>query len=499
MVQGQPSQKKQQGTQGSSSFDKSQSQDIGITAKKAEDTASWYEQVCLKSEVVDFGEIKGTMVIRPKGYYIWQQIQDSLNSKISAMGVDNAYFPMLIPERFFKKEAEHAEGFAPELAWLAHSGLEADEEKAIIRPTSETIIVDQFRKWLRNYKQLPIKVNQWCNILRWESKQTKLFLRSREFLWQEGHCIYETREECEADALIMLDHYNSVCRDVLALPLLIGEKTPAERFAGAVRTFAIEAIMPDGKGLQAGTTHYLGTGFTSAFGVSFKGADGADHVPHYNSWGFSTRLLGATIMTHSDDKGLVLPPRVCKKKVVIIPIRRKDMPAGFDDYISNVKMRLAGFGAVVDDRTDYSMGFKLNEYELQGVPLLILIGGQEMQRNAVTLKFRDLAVKSEATLAEIDTVVSRGLDEMHNRLFETAKSFMESRIVDVNTIPELTSAVSSGKIGRAFFAADKAVEHQIAEQYGFGSRCIDMNNKKEGVCLFTGKKTTNLVYFGRSY
>ena len=505
MVQGQPSAKNlaknfgnQQNAQNSGGS-KSTSTDSGITFKKSENTAEWYEQVCLKSELVDFGEIKGTMVIRPKGYYIWQQIQNYFNAKIDSIGVENASFPMLIPERFFKKEAEHAEGFAPELAWVMTNNQESGEDKAIIRPTSETIIVDQFRKWLRNYKQLPIKVNQWCNIIRWETKQTKLFLRSREFQWQEGHCIYETKEECVADVLKVLQFYVDVCRDVLALPLITGPKTPAEKFAGAETTYAIEAIMPDGKGLQAGTSHYLGQGFMKAFDVKYKGADGLDHYPHYNSWGITTRLLGAAVMTHSDDKGLVLPPNVCKKKIVIIPIRRKEMPVGFDDYVKNVQMRLSAYGAVVDDRSDYSMGFKLNEYELQGVPLIVLIGGQEMQKNVVTLKYRDLDSKREAGLLDLDNTVKFGFEEMHKRLFDRAQEFMDSRIVTVDSIPALTAAVADGKIARAFFAADKAVEQQITEQYGFGTRCIDMNNTTEGVCLFTGKKTNNLVYFGRNY
>ncbi|HLP80146.1 MAG TPA: proline--tRNA ligase [Acidobacteriota bacterium] len=477
----------------------SEEKSIGITVTKAADTASWYEQVCIKSELVDFGEIKGTMVIRPKGFYIWEQIQKSLNEKIAAIGVDNASFPMLIPERFFKLEAEHAEGFAPELAWVQAGNMEPGEDKAIIRPTSETIIADQFRKWLRNYKQLPIKVNQWCNIIRWETKQTKLFLRSREFQWQEGHCIYETKEQCVQDVLKVLQFYVDVCKDVLALPLLTGPKTDAEKFAGAETTYAIEAIMPDGKGLQAGTSHYLGQGFMKAFNVKFKGSDEQEHYPHYNSWGISTRLLGATIMTHSDDKGLILPPNAVKTKVVIIPIRRKEMPAGFDAYIAKVSSELSSFGAKVDDRTDYSMGFKLNEYELQGAPLLILIGGKEMEQGIVTLKYRDLADKTQVSSNNIYDTVKAGFAAMHTRLYEKAKAFMESRIVTANTLTEVDAATADGKIAKAFFCAEKDTEKILAETHDFSTRCIDMHNTAEGTCIVTGKKTKNLVYFGRSY
>lgn len=466
----------------------------GITAKKEENISEWYEQVCLKSNIADFGEVKGTIVIKPKGYYMWEQIQEWFKENLlKPLNVPNAYFPLFIPERFFKKEAEHAEGFAPELAWAA-TAQDEEGEKAIIRPTSETIIVDQFRKWLRNYKELPIKVNQWCNVVRWEVKQTKLFLRSREFLWQEGHCIYETEEECEKDVLAVLEKYVELAKDMLALPTLSGLKTKEETFPGAIRTYTFEALMPDGKSLQSGTSHYLGTGFMKAFDVKFTGRDEKDHHPHYNSWGISTRLLGATIMTHSDDKGLVLPPKLARDKVVIIPLFKKEMSEEMKKEIDTLKEQLAFFNPIVDERTEYSMGWKLSENELQGTPLVIVVGQKELEEGKLTIKLRD-EEKKQINRNELD--VQKELDEFHKRLYEKAKIFLDSRIVDVSSIDEMKKAVSEGKLARAFYCGEK--EKEFVEEHGFGTRCIDTENTKEGTCVVSGEQTKNLVYFGRSY
>ncbi|MFW5747132.1 MAG: aminoacyl--tRNA ligase-related protein, partial [Nanoarchaeota archaeon] len=376
-------------------------EELGITADKHNDMAAWYEQVCLRADMADFGEIRGTIVIKPKGYYIWEQIQEYFNKEIlQPYNVDNAYFPLFIPERFFKKEAEHAEGFAPELAWVTTSVDTGDEDKAIVRPTSETIIVDSFRKWLRTYKDLPIKINQWANIVRWEVSQTKMFLRGREFLWQEGHCIYEGEEECEKDELGILDEYQKLCKNVLAVPVIKGEKTPAERFPGAVRSYTIEGLMPDGKALQMGTSHYLGQGFMKVFDVKYTGCDEEEHLPHYNSWGVSTRLIGAAIMTHSDNKGLVLPPRLLKKKIVVIPAIKKHNTQEVMAYAQRVADTFKEYGAYVDSREGYSMGWKINDAELHGVPMVIIVGAREMEQDQITVKMRDLQEKSVYDLAD---------------------------------------------------------------------------------------------------
>ena len=291
----------------------------GLTEAKEGNFSEWYNQVVLKAELADYAPVRGFMVIRPSAYAVWERIQEHFNSAISKKGVRNAYFPLLIPKSFFEREAEHAKGFEPELAWI-EEGKEGAEERVAVRPTSETIIYASYAKWIRSWRDLPLRINQWCNILRWEVKQCKLFLRTREFLWQEGHCVYETEKEAEREALLFLDEYRKLCENVLAIPVLVGEKTESEGFAGAKKTFTIEALMPDGKALQMGTTHNLGQGFAKAFGIAYLDKDGKKQIPWQNSWGFSTRLIGAVVMVHGDNKGLVLPPAIASNKAVIVPI-----------------------------------------------------------------------------------------------------------------------------------------------------------------------------------
>ncbi len=472
----------------------------GITKKKHEDIVEWYEQVCLKSELADFGEVKGTIVIRPKGYYIWQQIQEYINTQIQTnFHVDNCSFPMLIPNRFFVKEAEHAQGFAPELAWLEYPNREKDAEKIIIRPTSETIIVDSFKKWLRNYRQLPIKVNQWCNILRWEVKQTKLFLRSREFLWQEGHCIYQTNDDCQKDVVGILDMYTSLCKDVLAIPVISGEKTPAERFPGAVKTYTIEGLMPDGKALQMGTSHNLGQGFMKGFGVEYMDDTEQKQYPFYNSWGVSTRLLGGVIMTHSDDKGLVLPPKLVKNKVVIIPIRKKNQTVDIDSYVQTVTKALSSFHPIIDDSQNHSVGFKMSEWELKGTPAIIVIGGFDVEKSVVTLKMRDENEKKEIPLSDLQKSIDQELQLMHTRLYENAHSFLQSRIREAQSVTECTKLIEEGYIVKVPFCADESVEKEVEQKYGISTRCIAQILDLEVECIFSQKKTNTLVYFAKSY
>jgi prolyl-tRNA synthetase len=468
---------------------------LGLTAKKEVDIASWYEQVVLKSEIADFGEVKGTIVIRPKGYYIWEQLQKEFNQFLEQIDVENCSFPLLIPERFFKLEATHATGFAPELAWVESSARTEKEEKAIIRPTSETIIVDSFRKWLRTYKQLPIKVNQWCNILRWETKQTKLFLRGREFHWQEGHCIYRDEKSCMDDVTKVIEEYQDVAKRVFALPTFIGRKSITERFAGAQDTWAIESIMPDTKSLQMGTSHYLGQGFMKVFGVSYKEDNEQDALPHYNSWGISTRMIGAMIMTHSDNKGLVLPPKCVKRKIVIIPVIKKEQPVGFESYVNQVHTRTQVYGSWIDSRLDYSLGWKLNEWELKGVPLMIIIGGQEMQQGKVTIKFRDQE-KVTVPLSELENLDSL-FTQMHTRLYDKAHAFMQSRMKHAQTLDEFEKLIKEGYMVSAPFFDDAASEKKIDATYGVGTRFLF--DCEETACLFSGKMTKTRAYFSRSY
>lgn len=471
--------------------------DLGITVKKHENMPEWYEQVCIKSGVAEFGDIRGTIIMRPLGYHIWECIQRYFNDTIlTSFKVDNAYFPLFIPERFFVKEAEHAEGFAPELAWAATASDDGETEKAIIRPTSETIIVDSFRRWLRTYKELPIKVNQWANVVRWEVKQTKLFLRGREFLWQEGHCIYATRQECEKDVLGIIDAYEQLCRDVLAVPVLKGKKTPAERFPGAVDTYTIESLMPDGKSVQMGTSHYLGQGFMKAFGVEYMGDDEQMHYPHYNSWGVSTRLIGAAIMLHSDDKGLVLSPRLVKRKVVIIPAVDKESSAQVLEYCASLHEKLADLGCWLDNR-DYSLGWRINDAELHGVPVVLVIGGREVRDGTVTVKMRDVSDKQVMDKDLLVAGLSGMLDQMHHRLFSKAQAMFTDRIVTAHTLDELQTMVGKGYMVKVYF--DLSQEELMTEKTGLTARCIAQEDAAPGSCILSGNSTCTTVYFARSY
>jgi len=350
-------------------------ENLGISIKKTEDFSEWYNEVVIKSELADHSPIKGFMIIRPRGYNIWMNIQNYFDRRIKNLGVQNAYFPLLIPERFFQKEAEHAKGFAPELAWISEK---EEGERYALRPTSETIIYDSYSKWVRSWRDLPLRINQWCNVLRWEVKQTKLFLRTREFLWQEGHCVYETEDECNKEALLFLDEYKTLCVDLLAIPVLKGKKTEKEKFAGAKTTYTLEALMPDGKALQMGTSHNLGQNFAKAFGIKFLGKDEKEYIPWQNSWGFTTRLIGAMVMVHSDDKGLILPPRVAPTQIVIVPIYKSENKEKIMEKAHDIKNKLKDYGIGLDGRDGYTPGWKFNEWELKGIPLRIEIGPKDI-------------------------------------------------------------------------------------------------------------------------
>lgn len=475
----------------------------GLTATKVDDTAEWYEQVCLKSELADFGPVKGTAVIRPRGYYIWEQIQQYFTINIlDKYEVDNAYFPLFIPESFFTREADHAEGFAPELAWIATANDDADlkKERAIIRPTSETLVLDSFKKWLQTYKQLPMKINQWANVVRWEVKQTKLFLRGREFLWQEGHCLYADEESCDEEVQNIITAYSTMCKDLLALPTIVGQKTEAEKFPGAKKTFTIESLMHDGKAVQMGTSHNLGQGFTKGFEVEYKGSDEKMHNPYYSSWGVSTRLIGAMVMTHSDDKGLILPPKLARQKVIIVPMSHKNNVDEITAACAKLADELSAFGAMVDDRDDYSLGWKLNEWELKGAPLVLILGGRELEAHSITLKMRDEDEKRTISLDKLSQTVSSELESMHTRLYEKANAIAESKIITVKDKDEFAAVIAEGKVAKVLFCGEKACEDAIEAEFNLTSRCISPEPVgQDAKCVFSDKPAIGWVYFSRSY
>jgi prolyl-tRNA synthetase len=471
---------------------------LGINVKKDVDFSEWYNEVVIKAQLAEHSVIKGFMVIRPRGYAIWENIQNHFDKKIKKLGVKNAYFPLLIPEAFFKKEAEHAEGFAPELAWIAQK---EEGVRYAIRPTSETIMYDSYAKWIRSWRDLPLRINHWCNVLRWEVKQTKLFLRTREFLWQEGHCVYETEKECIKEALLYLNEYKKLCETLLAIPVLEGKKTEKERFAGAKTTYTLEALMPDGKALQMGTSHNLGQNFAKAFNIKFLGKDEKKYLPWQNSWGFSTRLIGALIMTHSDDKGLILPPKVAPTQIVVVPIYKSDTKDKVVKKANEIKDKLKPYLVELDDRDGYTPGWKFNEWELKGVPLRIEIGPKDIEKNQVVLVRRDSNNKEFVKLAQLDKKVKDILEDMQNSLFTKAKKFLNSNIVEAGNWDDFVKKIKNKKLVKAFFCGNIECEDLIKDKTeGATSRLIPLEQpKKIGKCVHCSKEGKFLVYFAKAY
>ncbi len=478
---------------------------MGITVKKDEDPSEWYSQVVLRSELADYAPVKGCMIIRPYGYAIWQNIMDYFNGVMKKLGVQNAYFPLFIPESFFGKEAEHAKGFTPEVAWVSTSD-EEDGERLAIRPTSETIMYDSYAKWIRSHRDLPLRINQWCNVVRWETHAVKMFLRSREFLWQEGHCVYETEEQCELETRLILKEYRRLAEDILAMPVLTGRKTEKEKFAGAKRTYTIEAFMPDGKAVQSGTSHNLGQGFAKAFGISYLGRDEKKHTPWQNSWGISTRLIGAMVLLHSDDKGLVLPPTIAPIKAVIVPILFDDTKDAVLNKCNEIKTQLFrefNFDVKVDDRDEYSPGWKFNEWELKGVPLRIEIGPKDMEKKQVVIVRRDTGDKEFVPESKLLDKTKELLELVQENLFKKAKKHMENSIVEVKTWDEFMEAAEQRKLIKTTFCGEIGCEEKIkAESGGASSRCMPLDAEKAidgSICVKCGKPAEYVVYFSKSY
>ncbi len=472
---------------------------LGMTSKK-ENLAEWYPEVVVKAELADYSPIKGCMVVRPNAYAMWQHLQEYFNPVIKKHGVKNCYFPMFIPESFFNKEAKHAEGFAPEVAWIANKGEE--EERLAVRPTSETIIADSFSKWVRSWRDLPLKVNQWCSVVRWETNQTRLFLRTREFLWQEGHCIYATEEECEKDVAAFMDEYVTLVKDLLAIPVIIGKKTKRETFAGAKYSITMEGLMPDGRALQMGTSHHLGQGFMEAFNVQFLGTDEKKHTPWYNSWGITTRLLGATVMVHGDDKGMVMPPRVAPIQAVIVPILFDDSREQVLQACRQMKADLEAHHIEVhlDERNDYSPGWKFNEWELKGVPVRIELGPKDLAKGEAVLVRRDTKIKSFAKLSGIHDNVKTLLNEMQHDMYMKAKKFLEGNTVEAKSMDELQHHIKERKIVLIPFCGEPSCEDEIRTKTdGAGSRCTPFGKKPKDNCVNCNKPSTAMTYFAKAY
>ena len=464
------------------------------------DYTKWYTDVCLKSELCDYGPVKGTMVFRPYGYAIWENIQAEADKRFKAHGVSNAYFPMLIPQAFLMREAEHVEGFAPEVATVTHVGETELAEKLVLRPTSETIIGNMYSKWIGSYRDLPLKLNQWANVVRWE-KTTRPFLRTSEFLWQEGHTVFATPEEANADALEMLEVYKELANDVLALPVLTGVKSEKEKFAGAVATYGMEAMMKDGKSLQSGTTHYLGENFAKAFDIKFLDKDGTHKYVYQASWGISTRLIGAIIMAHGDERGLCLPPPVAPVQVVIIPIGAAKN-AAVAEKSNELKSVLEKTGVrVVLDSRDQSPGFKFNHWELRGVPVRIELGARDLEAGTVTVCRRDDPQKFTMPIDSVAEKIPSLLGEITKNMYRKADEFTRSHIVPVTSLDEMEKALDGGNFCDAYWCGDRECEDKIKQLYSASTRvCHDDQSEVHGhKCVCCGKQAKKRIYFARAY
>ena len=487
----------------------------GITSKN-EDYSQWYNDIVIKADLAEHSSVKGCMVIKPYGYSIWEKMQAVLDQKFKDTGHSNAYFPLFIPKSFFSKEAAHVEGFATECAVVTHYRLKNDgngnivvdetaklEEELIVRPTSETIIWNTFKGWVQSYRDLPLLINQWANVVRWEMR-TRLFLRTTEFLWQEGHTAHATAPEAIEETEKMLDVYADFAENWMALPVVKGKKTANERFAGALDTYCIEALMQDGKALQAGTSHFLGQNFAKAFDVKFTNKEGKiDHV-WASSWGVSTRLIGALIMAHSDDAGLVLPPKLAPIQVVIVPIyKSNDDLNNISSFVDELlpKLKALGISVKYDDRDTQRPGFKFAEYELKGVPVRVAIGGRDMENKTVEIARRDTREKQTVAQEGLDTFIAQLLNEIQENIYNKAADFRAEHITEANSYEEF-KALLDGKAGfiAAHWDGTPETEQKIKEETKATIRCIPLDNKLEdGICIYSGKPSVQRVLFARAY
>lgn len=462
-----------------------------------EDFAQWYTDVVKKAELIDYTSVKGCMVIKPAGYAIWENIQQELDRRFKETGVENVYLPMFIPESLLQKEKDHVEGFAPEVAWVTHGGLEPLQERLCVRPTSETLFCDFYSKEIQSHRDLPKVYNQWCSVVRWE-KTTRPFLRSREFLWQEGHTAHATAEEAEARTIQMLNVYAQFCEEVLAIPVIKGQKTDKEKFAGAEATYTIESLMHDGKALQSGTSHNFGDGFAKAFGIQYTDKDNTLQYVHQTSWGMTTRMIGAIIMVHGDNSGLVLPPRIAPTQVMVIPIQQRK--EGVLEKADEIKEMLSDFRVKVDD-SDKSPGWKFSEQEMRGIPIRIEIGPKDIEAGQAVLVRRDTREKYVTPIEEIPAKTAELLQAIQNDMLESARKHRDSHTYVAAVMDEFAKTIEE-KPGfvKAMWCGSQECEDTIKEQTGATSRCIPFEQEHiSDVCICCGKPAKKMVYWGKAY
>ena len=464
-----------------------------------EDFAQWYTDIVKKADLIDYSSVRGCMIFRPYGYAIWENIQKILDGMFKATGHENVYMPMFIPESLLQKEKDHVEGFAPEVAWVTHGGSEKLTERMCVRPTSETLFCDHYKNIIQSWRDLPKLYNQWCSVVRWE-KTTRPFLRNCEFLWQEGHTMHATKEEAIAETEQMLNIYADFAEKSLAIPVVKGRKTESEKFAGAEATYTIEALMHDGKALQSGTSHFFGDGFARAFDITYSDKENKQQYPFQTSWGVSTRIIGAIIMTHGDDNGLVLPPAVAPIQVVVIPVAQHKEGVLDKAYELLNTLKAAGIRAKIDD-SDNSTGWKFSEYEMKGVPLRLEIGPRDMEQDQCVIVRRDNREKTIVPLSELTTAVPKLLNDLHEGLYTAAKERTERMTYDAHSMDELKD-IAANKPGfiRAMWCGDPECEKKLKDEAGVSSRCMPFDGEPIGdTCVCCGKKAKALTYWGKAY
>ncbi|WP_066368037.1 proline--tRNA ligase [Neobacillus fumarioli] len=463
-----------------------------------EDFAQWYTDVVTKADLIDYSSVRGSMIIRPYGFALWDNIKNELDRRIKETGHENVYMPLFIPESLLQKEKDHVEGFAPEVAWVTQGGSEELTERLVVRPTSEVLFCEHYKNIIHSYRDLPKLYNQWANVVRWE-KTTRPFLRTLEFLWQEGHTAHATDEEAMEETIKMLNVYASICEEILAIPVVKGQKTEKEKFAGAKATFTIESLMHDGKALQSGTSHHFGTGFAEAFGIQYTDQEGKLQYVHQTSWGFTTRIIGALIMVHGDDRGLVIPPKAAPIQVMIVPIAQHK--EGVLDFAYNLKNTLSRIARVDIDASDKKPGWKFNEYEMKGIPVRLEIGPKDIENKQVVLVRRDTLEKVVVPIAELEVKLPELLDEIQANLYNKALKHREERTSVALTLPELKETLET-KPGfiKAMWCGDLACEEKIKEETTATSRCIPFEQEHlSDQCVCCGKEAKHMVYWAKAY
>ncbi|MBI2665148.1 proline--tRNA ligase [Candidatus Woesearchaeota archaeon] len=474
----------------------------GITAKKVDDFSEWYTQVLQKAELIEYSPVSGCYILRPSAYFIWERVQSFFDKLIKDDGVKNVYFPLFIPEDLLTKEKKHVEGFAPEVAWVESGGETKLKERLAVRPTSETIMYDSYAKWIRSHKDLPLRLNQWCNVVRWEFKHPVPFLRSREFLWQEGHTCFAKKSEADEETRKILHFYEQVFSELYAIPVLLGKKSESEKFAGADYTLSVEAFLPNGKAIQGATSHCLGQNFSKAFDISFLDENQQKSYVWQNSWGISTRSIGVMVLMHGDDKGLVVPPKVAQIQVVIVPIMFDDTKEKILKEAKNIedKLKKAGISVYIDAREGYSPGWKFNEWEVKGVPVRIELGPRDLEKNQAVVVRRDSGEKKALNLKELISQIPLLLEDIHQKLYDKAKTFLKNSIVKVSTFKEAEKYLEEKKLLFAPWCESEECEKQFKEKTGAKSLNTPFEQPKiAGSCFACKNKAKSWFYFGRSY